>query len=720
MPSLDPASTWLRLPEIVALGVAPRTLRRRIAEGQFVARGPKPSKEVLLASLPAELRIKYLRLCGELADAERPGADLDAGERDRRLARFQHRPEVLVAMANEAKRRADLLDLFDAISPKTVDENGERVPAPEVRALQQRWITTDALVLGVEPSWSKPPSLRALFRALDAYRAGGAFALIPASSGGRPKDARIAPHVRDVLLRLRFDESPHAPAVAIYRRLREELPGEELPSERTIRRFLNAIPQHVSVYERRGVRTYRGTMARPIHRDIASVDVGEWLVGDHHQLDVPVINPRAKGKLARPWLTMWLDVRASAPVGWVISCDDPNAERVAEAFTNAVRPKAHPAFKNLCGVPDVAYIDNGKDYRSASVEVLFKQLGVESHHALPYNAKAKVVERFFRTLCTQFSMTFPTWCGNSPTERTERFRELVKQHDRWMKGDEKETPFITLDEMKRRFADWVVTYLQQPHDGLKEIDTGRERSPAAVAADRRRPPRLVKDELTLAIIAWPREDRIVRKGEVNIAGLYYQAPELLPLHGRRVVCHLDPADATRILVTLDGRLVGEAKTPQLARYAKNGDAVAWAHIAEQNRIRRDEERKLREAREIRIRRWEDEIAPPPAPAAPEPETAASPAAELPADAIVQVVPSVSELVRAARSRGRTAPAPAAAPAESDDAAVQRAIGDRPTLPEFYTDFERARWEREAAAWDEQRDGILRFLAEKRAKQGGPR
>jgi hypothetical protein len=176
--------------------------------------------------------------------------------------------------------------------------------------------------------------------------------------------------------------------------------------------------------------------------------------GDQHQLDLMVINPDRDGQLDRPWVTAFMDMRTRALVGWHISFDH-NSDTNIFAFIHGVRPKVHPIFEHLCGLPDRVYVDNGKDYRSTRFELACDRNGVAITHAKVRNAKAKPVERFFGTLCLQFSQGFETYLGNRPGNRTERTQELVKEHEAWLANKRRaKTPFKTLAELKhalRRF-----------------------------------------------------------------------------------------------------------------------------------------------------------------------------------------------------------------------------------------------------------------------------
>jgi hypothetical protein len=494
---------------------------------------------------------------------------------------------------------------------------------------------------------------------------------------------------------------------SIFRKLRERF-GAELPSKQTIRRFIaREFPQSQLVYEQKGPRTFRATVQEPILRDLSSIEPGEIFVGDHRQFDLEVINPERHGELERPWITCWFDLGSRAPIGWVIGFE-PASKTIGEAFAVAVGAKSDPVFANLCGLPNVVHQDNGKDYRAEVLDHLYREVGVKVVQALPFNAKSKLVERFFGTVSQQFDRDFPEWVGNTPGRRTERVRELRTQHAKWLKHEAPSTPFITIAEFRRRFAAWVQEYMQQPHDGLFESETGRTCTPAQKAAERRLPIRL-PDARSLAMLTWPRVDRVVRKGMLRLdRTFFYSAPELVKYEGQRVELCRDPANVLRGIVwTPDHKFVEVAAKKRLA-FIRPGhdDAITLADVAEANRRQREEEKQLREARRIREERIAregrggshlDEVVaerpptPPAAPSAPviQPEAAV---------AHIHPIDRVARAQRAAEVAADRPTTPAAA-AESDEAWIERLIGLRPVVPEFCTDLERARIERDAEEWD---------------------
>jgi len=712
---------WLTAQDVIDLGWSRSTLFRRLPG--LITRGRGKNREICLSSLPADLQAKYAHV--RTGAATTPAS----AEDQRRLARIS--PELRAAYAREASRRAALIERFEAVPQKTITTAGQREPSPAVREILAAWPTTDPALLQVRPSWGRPCDPRTLHNSLRRLRSLGVIGLVPHHPPPAPGDARLRPihgEVQRALCALRLVEYPDASVESIYRHLVDRFAGTiHLPCLRVVRDFLaDRIPRGVHVYHRYGARTFDSTVATPILRRYDDLDVGQWWSGDHHMFDTFVINPSRGGQLDRPWLTAWLDVRSRALVGWAISLQ-PSSRTIADAFVHGVRPKRDPVFNHLCGRPDHVYVDNGKDFRAhvlegnrpaegLSLPGLFGAVGTRVVHAVPYNAKAKIVERFFRTVADQFSRDLPTYCGRSPGDRTERHRELLAGHEQWLrKTPGVETAFLAIDDFRARFAGWVVRYLSAEHDGLTEHGTGRRFAPRDVAARRARGPILI-DELALAVLAMRRDVRTVRKGLISIEDRHYHHDALCGHEGKRVECRWDPARPEELFVLAipGGALICRAGNLEFARYAARG--VDTGEILTEALRRRKAERKavagwLRvQERRLLGSSIEEAVA-----AEIGPRTVPAPTPAAPSGAVEQIQPGVREIVREIRDRARrpaTQP-PADPPAatvliDDDQAHVESLLGSRPAEPEFfYGDLARQRWLRTVADWDRRAGEIRR-------------
>ena len=189
-----------------------------------------------------------------------------------------------------------------------------------------------------------------------------------------------------------------------------------------------------------------------IKRDARLLDVGDILVADGHKLAFQVINPFT-GKPCRATLVGFLDWKSTALVGYEIMLEE-NTQCIASALRNVII--------NLDMIPKIVYQDNGRAFRAkyftddkGFTELGFyghyAKLGIETVFAGPYNARSKVIERFFKEFQEGFEKLMPSYVGssiiNKPAylKRNEKFHknlhkdfvptfeETIKMIDMWLK-----------------------------------------------------------------------------------------------------------------------------------------------------------------------------------------------------------------------------------------------------------------------------------------------
>lgn len=163
----------------------------------------------------------------------------------------------------------------------------------------------------------------------------------------------------------------------------------------TYRRFAEKYKKEhydIWVFSREGAKALKDKVLPYIERDVSKLGVGDVLVGDGHRLAFQVINP-FDGKPCRPTLVAYQDWKSGAMVGFELMLEE-NTQCIASALRNSII--------NLGKIPQFVYQDNGKAFKSKyfiedeTLSGLFVNLGIQPVFAKPYNAKAKVIERFFR------------------------------------------------------------------------------------------------------------------------------------------------------------------------------------------------------------------------------------------------------------------------------------------------------------------------------------
>ncbi len=244
-------------------------------------------------------------------------------------------------------------------------------------------------------------------------------------------------------------------AIALTKYKLKEQGQSFIPADITFRRYAKWFKDNNYdkwVLARDGEKALSDKVEPYIKRDASLLDVGDILVADGHKLAFQVINPFT-GKPCRATLVGFLDWKSTALVGYEIMLEE-NTQCIASALRNAII--------NLDMIPKIVYQDNGRAFRAKyftdekgfgelGFYGLYAKLGIETVFARPYNARSKVIERFFKEFQEGFEKLMPSYVGssiiNKPAylKRNEKFHsnlhndyiptieETIKMIDVWVK-----------------------------------------------------------------------------------------------------------------------------------------------------------------------------------------------------------------------------------------------------------------------------------------------
>lgn len=244
-------------------------------------------------------------------------------------------------------------------------------------------------------------------------------------------------------------------AIALTKYKLKEQGQSFIPADITFRRYAKWFKDNNYdkwVLARDGEKALSDKVEPYIKRDASLLDVGDILVADGHKLAFQVINPFT-GKPCRATLVGFLDWKSTALVGYEIMLEE-NTQCIASALRNAII--------NLDMIPKIVYQDNGRAFRAKYFTEdkgfgelgfygLYAKLGIETVFARPYNARSKVIERFFKEFQEGFEKLMPSYVGssiiNKPAylKRNEKFHsnlhndyiptieETIKMIDMWLK-----------------------------------------------------------------------------------------------------------------------------------------------------------------------------------------------------------------------------------------------------------------------------------------------
>lgn len=206
-------------------------------------------------------------------------------------------------------------------------------------------------------------------------------------------------------------------AIALTKYKLKEQGQSYIPADITFRKYANWFKKNNYdkwVLARDGEKALSDKVEPYIKRDASWLEVGDILVADGHVLNFNVINPFT-GKPTRATLVGFLDWKSTALVGYEIMLEE-NTQCIASALRNSII--------NLDMIPKIVYQDNGRAFRAKyftddkgftelGFNGLYSKLGIETVFARPYNARAKVIERFFKEFQEGFEKLLPSYVGSS-------------------------------------------------------------------------------------------------------------------------------------------------------------------------------------------------------------------------------------------------------------------------------------------------------------------
>lgn len=250
-------------------------------------------------------------------------------------------------------------------------------------------------------------------------------------------------------------------AIALTKYKLKEQGQSYIPADITFRKYANWFKKNNYdkwVLARDGEKALSDKVEPYIKRDASLLEVGDILVADGHKLAFNVINPFT-GKPTRATLVGFLDWKSTALVGYEIMLEE-NTQCIASALRNSII--------NLDMIPKIVYQDNGRAFRAKyftddkgftelGFQGLYSKLGIETVFARPYNARAKVIERFFKEFQESFEKLLPSYVGSNIQNKPAYMMRNEKLHKQ-LHND-----FVpTLDETIKMIDMWLNFKNSQP------------------------------------------------------------------------------------------------------------------------------------------------------------------------------------------------------------------------------------------------------------------
>jgi putative transposase len=295
-----------------------------------------------------------------------------------------------------------------------------------------------------------------------------------------------------------------------------------------------SIPKAVRLVWRKGVSALE-TVQPSIQRDYTIYKPMEIIVGDYMTQDFML---RYKNKVCRAKVVAFMDMRTRAIVGWSLQLTA-NSTGVAIALQQCF---------NSFGLPEYIYFDNGKEFKnhflcgnawktqSSVIDAedigrdigVVVEAGVKLVFAHPYNAKAKTIERFWRTLHDAFDRWEPSYLGSNTllsTDESKVYRQNIKKM--------KQEDFDRIPEFKEveTMLNHFFAYYNHKHQHTGQGMEGK--TPMQVWGAYDLPKREVPTELKPYLFTH-RYKRTVGKNGISYDGGLYYADKLIQYLGQQV------------------------------------------------------------------------------------------------------------------------------------------------------------------------------------------
>jgi hypothetical protein len=565
--------------------------------------------------LPAELQIKVAKTCLAAVHDEETMALVPHSESpDSQISLFVLPPKVSkeerLSLSEEQEKQADYR--YQTIAPLIRFSQCPKERRPTIRLQDGREINNlDALAEYVADQHSTSP--QTVWRWYGRFRRLGYAALADNARSDKGSSRFFSSHPEaERLVKSKYLAERLSIAQA-YDALRREFPND-CPCYDTVRDFLRSLHPLLSVMAREGSREFKERfegygLRKPPER------VNQVWISDHVQHDVWIRNIHLEtgqpffpgvplNAALRPWMTAWMDWRSRKIVGAVWFAT-PSSNTISSALRLGIEQ---------CGIPEEAYVDNGKDYRKVRVGAahdphereavralspecmgVLARLGIHTTNALPYHPQSKPIESWFgNRLHKRFDQLWgDLYCGTYPATRPEGCDEALKQHRLFMDGKRKSSPLPAANDFVQLARHFIQEYnTKLPHSGQGMND----RTPEEVSAELGTSVHRLDDtnKNVLDQLFWERDRR--RVGEGGCVKIYNQryepdGPEskanLYLQIERDVLIACDPANlGEAIAMNIDGCVIGRLKAEKLLEWGAVSREEYVASLRERRRVTR--------------------------------------------------------------------------------------------------------------------------------------
>ena len=382
------------------------------------------------------------------------------------------------------------------------------------------------------------------------------YALIHKSKG-KYKERKISYQEQQYLLHLLLNPNriKIGSAITNLKQMSRNRIIESLANERTLRRWCEEwAARHPAEWHqaRDGSKFVSENVIKSIMRDDSTLEVGQVWVADGHILSFDILNPQT-GRAQRMTMIMVMDWASRYPVGASLAFTE-DSQHILTAFRNGFINCAQIADNNsgtMAVLPKYVYLDNGKAFRAKlfherweehdlnkELGGIFPRLNIGVRFAESYNAKAKIIERFFKTFQEQFERFITTFRGASIDDKP----SVLHRNEVWAKKLYTGKP-PTIEETMQMIAFYVrFCYGETPHTSLNRRTPYEVFSAARIAESRQ----IEISRLNFLMMAMERKN--IRAEGIRLDKKVYWHRELVNHVGQPCIIRFDYSDARWIVV----------------------------------------------------------------------------------------------------------------------------------------------------------------------------
>ncbi len=292
---------------------------------------------------------------------------------------------------------------------------------------------------------------------------------------------------------------------------------------------------------RKGEKFLKDNILPSILRADEYLNVADVLVADGHTLAFDIVDPKT-GKPKRMTWIVFFDWASRYPVGASIANTE-DSEHILLALRNSIL--------NLGAKPRFVYLDNGKAFKSKLFHEkwkehnleeemcgVFPRLGIEASFAQAYNARAKVIERFFLTFQNDFERFMDTFRGSGINDKP----AYLMRNEKWIQKLRERKP-LEIDEAKQLISLYCTEmYGKTEHSGLNNRKP-LELFESFIPEESRK-----IDANKLNFLMLKIQNRIVSKEGIRLNNALFWHEKLVSYVGQPVILRYDIMDMRSVLV----------------------------------------------------------------------------------------------------------------------------------------------------------------------------